>query len=66
MKLDFLPYDLKLNHTWAIARSAVTGGGSDVASIVLGRLSNQNGAGLLSGSTRALADGSVQPGRNIW
>ncbi len=53
MKLDFLPYDLKLNHTWAIARSAITGGGSDVASVVLGRLSNPNGAKLLLGSTRA-------------
>jgi hypothetical protein len=50
MKLDFLPYDLKLNHTWAIARSAVTGGGSDVASVVLGRLSNRNGASCFRGA----------------
>ena len=46
MKLDFLPYDLKLNHTWAIARSAVTGGGSDVATVVLVKLSDDSTTGL--------------------
>jgi L-alanine-DL-glutamate epimerase-like enolase superfamily enzyme len=46
MKLDFLPYDLKLNHTWAIARSAVTGGGSDRASVVLVRLADDSTTGL--------------------
>ena len=46
MKLEFLPYDLKLNHTWAIARSAKTGGGSDVVSAVLVRLTDSATVGL--------------------
>jgi len=46
MKLEFLPFDLRLKHTWAIARSATTGGGSDLASVVLVRLSEKSTIGL--------------------
>jgi L-Ala-D/L-Glu epimerase len=46
MNLEFLPYDLKLKHTWAVSRSANTGGGKDVAPTVLVRLKDKSTAGL--------------------
>ena len=46
MNLEYLPFDLMLNHTWAISRSAATGGGSKIASVVLVRLSDKSTAGL--------------------
>ncbi|HEV7926992.1 MAG TPA: dipeptide epimerase [Verrucomicrobiae bacterium] len=45
MKLDFVPFDLQLNHTWAISRSVTTGGGSKVASVVLVRLKDNSAVG---------------------
>jgi L-Ala-D/L-Glu epimerase len=46
MKLDFLPFDLQLNHAWTISRSATTGGGSKLAPVVLVRLSDNSTVGL--------------------
>jgi L-Ala-D/L-Glu epimerase len=46
MKLEFLPYDLILKHTWTISRSALTGGGSNLASVVLVRLTDKSTTGL--------------------
>jgi L-alanine-DL-glutamate epimerase-like enolase superfamily enzyme len=46
MKLDFLPFNLKLKHTWTISRGAVSGGGTDVATVVLVRLQDKSVAGL--------------------
>jgi hypothetical protein len=46
MKLEFLPCNLKLSHTWTIARGAKSGGGSKVAATVLVRLSDKSTAGL--------------------
>ena len=46
MKLEYLPYDLMLNHTWAISRSVATGGGSKLTSVVLVRLQDKSTTGL--------------------
>jgi L-alanine-DL-glutamate epimerase-like enolase superfamily enzyme len=46
MKLEYLPYDLMLNHTWTISRSATSGGGGKVAPVVLVRLKDKSTAGL--------------------
>jgi L-alanine-DL-glutamate epimerase-like enolase superfamily enzyme len=46
MKLEFLTFDLKLKHIWAVSRSASLGGGKDVAPAVLVRLKDKSTAGL--------------------
>lgn len=46
MKLDFRPFDLKLRNTWTIASGAKSGGGSNVATVMLVRLSDKNTVGL--------------------
>ena len=46
MKLELLVFDLKLKYPWAIARSAATGGGKDVAPTVLVRLTDKSVTGL--------------------
>jgi L-Ala-D/L-Glu epimerase len=44
MRLEFLPFDLKLTHTWTISHGAV--GGMDVAPVVLVRLKDSSTTGL--------------------
>ncbi len=46
MKLEYLPCNLKLSHTWTIASGAKSGGGSDAVVTVLARLSDASAAGL--------------------
>jgi L-Ala-D/L-Glu epimerase len=46
MKLEFKPFDLRLSHTWTIASGAKSGGGSDVAQVVLVRLTDKDATGL--------------------
>jgi L-Ala-D/L-Glu epimerase len=46
MILEFVSYDLKLKHTWAVSRSAATGGGRVVAPTVLVRLADNSTVGL--------------------
>lgn len=46
MKMVFRPFDLQLSHTWTIASGAKTGGGSNVARVVLVRLTDGNITGL--------------------
>jgi L-alanine-DL-glutamate epimerase-like enolase superfamily enzyme len=46
MKLEFLPYDLTLKHTWTIARNTVTGSGTNRAAVVLVRLKDKSTTGL--------------------
>ena len=46
MIIEFLSYDLKLKHTWAVSRSASLGGGKDVAPTVLVRLMDKSAVGL--------------------
>ncbi|HEY3864096.1 MAG TPA: dipeptide epimerase [Verrucomicrobiae bacterium] len=51
MKLEFLPFSLKLKHTWTISRGAVSGGGSDAATVVLARLTDKSITGLGEAAT---------------
>jgi L-alanine-DL-glutamate epimerase-like enolase superfamily enzyme len=46
MKLEFVPFGLKLIHTWTISRSLKAGGGTDLTSTVLVRLSQGSTTGL--------------------
>jgi len=46
MKLEYLPFNLMLNHTWAISASAAAGGGSKLAAVVLVRLKDKSTVGL--------------------
>jgi len=46
MKLEYLPFNLMLNHTWAISGSAARGGGSKQAAVVLVRLTDESTLGL--------------------
>jgi L-alanine-DL-glutamate epimerase-like enolase superfamily enzyme len=46
MTLEFLAFDLKLNHAWAVSRSAAMGGGKVVAPTVLVKLGDNSMAGL--------------------
>ena len=46
MKLAFRPFGLKLIHTWAISRSVATGGGTDLTSVVLVKLTDGSTTGL--------------------
>jgi L-alanine-DL-glutamate epimerase-like enolase superfamily enzyme len=46
MKLDICPFDLRLSHKWAIARSSATGGGSTTARSALVRLRDGEISGL--------------------
>jgi L-alanine-DL-glutamate epimerase-like enolase superfamily enzyme len=49
MKVEYRPYPLKLNHTWAVSSSAKTGGGADTVTVVLLRLSDKGISGLGEG-----------------
>jgi L-alanine-DL-glutamate epimerase-like enolase superfamily enzyme len=46
MKLEFLPHNLTLKHTWTISSGAVHGGGKKVAEVVLVRLKDKSTVGL--------------------
>jgi len=46
MKLEFVSFELKLKHVWAVSRSAALGGGKDVAPTVLVRLTDESAVGL--------------------
>jgi L-alanine-DL-glutamate epimerase-like enolase superfamily enzyme len=65
MKLEFLPCDLKLKHTWTISRGAVHGGGTNVASVVLARLTDKSIAGLGEAPTSRRYEQSVDSIQNF-
>jgi L-alanine-DL-glutamate epimerase-like enolase superfamily enzyme len=46
MKLAFLPFNLRLCHTWAVSRDAKSGGGADTAPTILVRLTDKSITGL--------------------